>query len=351
VDQNKNLTSSFCYDIRKNNLNKFCPERGFLFIMNVEHEPINNQEGRSWRPEEARRVIMALTRDGKISSVDPKSDPKGWQLLIDVGGGKQVPAAQIKSFLGRALSKRSKAMPLRTEAPVSVGDQEAYSNKALGSAIDSAPQQFLNSIRPLRATLNPYVEEYCKRRGIPVPPEGSLEEIQVLLMVNAEIGGVAARARAIEEQGMKLVKEQIGIRAKTAKEQMLAQELPGRIEAGKEANVLREKEWAEGIRHFTTHLTSSLSSGLFGLLGGFLAGIENSVSTLIEHHPKVAIPVGAGLGMFTFQLLYYSGPYTSEVLKNFALKSGLAVIIATLTTAVGAGVVAGIDRKLKSRQS
>jgi len=205
---------------------------------------------------------------------------------------------------------------------------------------DSKRDILLSYAESLEEALSPYLEPYCHQHGIPVPPVGTLERIALLLKINAEMAALQRKGREITKEGEKLVEEQVKLQSETAKDQMLTRELPKKIEAEKEANTLREASKVEQARHRFAYLTGTLIGGVVGLVGGIYSGIERSVATLVEKHPKVAISLGAGTGFFVYQITAFSGQLSGEVLQAFALKSALVAGVAALGTGIGAGLAA-----------
>lgn len=212
---------------------------------------------------------------------------------------------------------------------------------------DAKRDALLSYSESLEATLGQYVKPFCEERGFVVPEENTLGRMTLLLRMNAEMRAVHERGREIARAGEALVRKQVRIQAETARDTMLARELPQALEVAREANVAKEAFLTERSRNALASITATFSGGLSGAVGGFFAGIENSISTLVKEHPKVAIPLGAGLGVVTLQLVAYNGLPSWSVLGSFALKGLLVAGFTTVATGVGAGLVARMtDRSL-----
>jgi len=203
---------------------------------------------------------------------------------------------------------------------------------------DSKRDVMLAYARALEESLRPYMEIFCRQRGIRVPPEGSLERMHLLLMLNDEMAALQTQAGKIEEEVRKIIEKRVEIETETAGYQMEKDLLPARIESAQRANVLRERDLTERVRHRLAQIAGGFSGGFVGMFGGLCAGIVESTNTLVRKHPKVAVPLGVGIGSITAQLVFYSGPLTAEALRVIALRGALAGLGGALTTGIGVGL-------------
>lgn len=294
------------------------------------------------------------------------------QLVKEQGKGpSSLIAAQIDEQLTRTVGETGK-VPLRAwvlnpragarvltaiarEATARAGIQEEISRTAAQLAKragESARRDALRSYASeLEESLGQHVEGFCQKNGLSVPEKNTLDRWLLLLRMNAEFSAVQARVEAITEAGKRLVEKQVAIQAGTARDRMLSRELPFRTEAAKEANAAKEELIAEKVRSALARIAAALSGGAVGAVGGTIAGIENSARTLVDRHPKVAIPLGAGIGVLTLQLTSYSGALSNEILQEFALKSSLVALLAAGATGVGAGLVARFSRRSEEQNS
>lgn len=212
------------------------------------------------------------------------------------------------------------------------------------AASDARRDTLLNYVGQLEKDLGDHIDSFCQKNNLPVPVEGSLERAALLLRINVEFASLQTRAEAIRTAGEKLVGRQVKIQAETAEQQMIGRELPGLTDASKEANVAKEAALAEQLRHWASIFGMSVSGTVVGAIGGLYTGLEKTVSVLVEKYPEVAIPLGAGAGMFVLQLVAYSGPLSGEILKAFALKGGLVSGMAAIGVGIGLGLARWASR-------
>lgn len=272
------------------------------------------------------------------------------QLAVTLGettAGK-VP---LKAWLLNPQAAKKVLEAVAEEATAQAGVRKAISETTKWIAEvrgdDARRNALLDYTENLEEALGPYVRPFCQERNLPVPEEGTLGRMALLLRINAEMRALQVRAREITKAGEQLIAEKVEIRKETAKNQMLAEELPVATEAAKEFNVAKEAEIAEKARSFFAKIAAALSGGTIGTIGGLYAGIESSISTLVERHPKIAISLGAGFGAFTVQVVSYSGlglP-SAELLQLFVLKSSLVTGIAAAVTGIGSGLVTRLGER------
>lgn len=303
----------------------------------------------------------ALRFSGQVSPVDNKlrkTLKEGPSSLIDEQIIKNLEAVTSGNIsFGRVPIKAWLLNPPAAIERLRLVASQAATQTAVGKVItetagwmakvagdDAKRDALLNYNLSLEKALGPYVGPFCKERNLSVPEQGTIGRMTTLLRINAEMRAVQERGSAIARRGETLVRKQVAIQADIAEKQMLAKELPRAIEVTKEINGTKEALITEKVRNALASLTAAFSGGIVGVIGGFFAGAENSVSTLIERHPKVAIPLGVGVAIFTLQLVSYSGTITGNVLEGFALKGLLVTGVATVATGIGAGFVARMRR-------
>jgi len=213
---------------------------------------------------------------------------------------------------------------------------------------DAKRDALLSYSESLEIALGQYVKPFCEERGFVVPEKNTLKRMTLLLRMNAEMRAVHKKGREFTREGEILVTKRVQIEAETARNTMLALELPQALEVARKANVAKEAFLTERARNALASIMAASFGGLCGAIGGIFSGVENSISTLVKEHPKVAIPLGAGLGIIILQLVSYNGLLGWSVLGSFALKGLLVTGFTTIATGVGSGLVARMtDRSLK----
>lgn len=265
-------------------------------------------------------------------------------VLSRTAAGKMPFSAFLKNPAAALKVLKAGAQEAEAYAGVKTTLAELTAWMAQVAASDARRDTLLNYVGQLETDLGEHIDSFCQRNRLPVPAEGTLERAALLLRINVEFASLQTRAEAIRQAGERLVGKQVEIQAKTAEQQMIGRELPGLTDASKEANVAKEAALAEQLRHWASVFGMGVSGTIVGAIGGLYSGLEKTVSVLVEKYPEVAIPLGVGAGMFVVQLVTYSGPLTTEILKAFALKGGLVSGMAAIGVGIGLGLAKWASR-------
>lgn len=208
---------------------------------------------------------------------------------------------------------------------------------------DAKRDLFLNYTQNLEEALSRFVKPFCQERNLPIPEEGTLGRMALLFGINSEMVAMPTQAREIARRGEELVKERVRIQAETGRNRMLTKVLPDKVESTKEVNVWKEALINEIARSSIARIASAVSGSAIGAVGGTLAGIENSVSTLMKEHPKVAYSLGAGVVTFSAQVLVHSGPLSAEAYQAYFVNGA---VVGT-ASAVLTGIVSGLNSRFR----
>lgn len=311
-------------------------------------------------PEGEKNFNLLLQTGNSLSRVDPdlaKSLQEGPSSLIagavadqlarSVGStpDKKVP---LKAWVLNPGAAVEVARAMSSEAGSRAETRKTISETASWvagvAANDTRRDALINYAQSLEKSLSSYIPQYCQDRNIPIPKERTLERAKLLLQLNAEMGALQVKGREIAFQGERLVTEQVRIQAETARNGMLARELPAAVEAAKEANVAKEAEIAEKARHLLAQISGAISSSLIGAYNGLIGGLVNSVSAVVRENPKVAFPVGVTLAALIIQIINAEAISFSS-LEIFVFKSGLAGLVTAVAVGVGAGLGGLLGRR------
>lgn len=265
--------------------------------------------------------------------------------LSQTAAGKMPFSAFLRNPNAALAVLRAEAQQVKAYAGVRTTLAELTGWMAQVAASDARRDTLLSYVGQLEEDLGEHIDSFCQKNNLPVPAEGTLERATLLLRINTELAALQTRAEAIRQAGEKLVEKQVKIQAKTAEQQMIGRELPGLTDASKEANVAKEAALAEQLRHGASIFGMGISGTIVGAIGGLYSGLEKAVSVLVEKYPEVAIPLGAGVGIFVIQLVSYSGPLSGEILKTFALKGSLVATVAAVGVGIGLGLAKWASRK------
>jgi len=250
------------------------------------------------------------------------------------------PKAAIQSWRARSEMVGSKSHVQKALADAARWTAEV-------AALDVRSDLSLSQVAELERKLGNLLPQFCIERGIGnVPPEGSAERRRLLIELNARLAAEQVQAGALVEAVGRAVEKQVELQGQTAKDLVIAKELPARTEAAAQANRAREEEKAEKSRHFL----ASAWAVVFGAASGTVEGVVSGVENWVKANPKVAVSLIAGTASFVIQLGATSFSY--EALGPMAVKSGIILIVTAVGTGIGSGIATRVveARKQKSQR-
>ena len=198
---------------------------------------------------------------------------------------------------------------------------------------------FERSVQNSEEPFGKHVEEFCRKMGLLVPPKGSYERMRVLLMIEDRMAGLQTHSGEFTKQGEKLVREEVGMQAETTRNQMIVLYKSAAIESRKEVHGLLEREWAETLRHWSTLVLGTPGAVITGSPTGVLGIMIEAGSNAVAEHPKIVIPLGAGIMFFSiFSATALSQGMFLESLGSISLSSGVVTGVTAVGTMLGWGL-------------
>jgi len=254
-----------------------------------------------------------------ITSFNPSVAERSLAWLLNPKAGIRLLQAVASEAKARADVR--KAISETTKWIAEVGGDDAKRDVLLGYNKD------------LEKKLGSYLKPFCDERGLRVPPENTLERMMVLCQINAEITALQKEGREVAIRGEELVRERVGIKAKTARDQMLAKELPAANEAAQKAHIEEERMvWEKARTAF-----ARIGGGAVAVFNGVVGGATHALSEGVKNMPLMAIPLGiVDFYLINHALTLMKVSSVSSVLQGAGL-IGLATI---LGTGIGAGLAA-----------